>query len=111
MLSTSVFHFFSCREYDNEELHMFDYSVHCDSLEYKSYRTFAITMMLCYPIGILLFFAKLLHANRERITRPGGLFDHGKPDDKWWEGGAFKYRFLVSEYRVEYFWYEIFECE
>eukprot|EP01052_Picozoa_sp_SAG31_P023173 SAG31_NODE_1892_length_6975_cov_7.974113_1_plen_742_part_00 len=109
MLSTSVFHFFSCREYDQEILHIFDYSVHCDSPEYRSYHMYAVCTVFVYPIGILLFFATLLHANRDRITRAESMFDHGKLDDRWWEGGAFKFRFMVAEYRTEYFWYEIFE--
>eukprot|EP01043_Picozoa_sp_COSAG02_P039475 COSAG02_NODE_3120_length_7329_cov_2.938866_2_plen_1239_part_00 len=110
MLSTKTFHFFACRHYDEQFLHMFDYSVSCDSDEYASYKPYAAMMVLVYPIGILVVFAALLYLNRARIRRSETMYDRSSDgDERWFEGGSHKFRFLVADYRKEYFWYEVFE--
>ena len=110
MLSTKTFHFFSCRKYDDENLHMFDFHVDCNSIEYKHYKLYAYLTVLVYPIGILVTFASLLYLNRVRIRRSETTYDRSSDaDGRWFEGGSHKFRFLVADYRKEYFWYEVFE--
>jgi hypothetical protein len=108
--ATTTFRFFSCRHYDEQHLHVFDYSVDCDSDRYRVYTGYAVLMVVIYPIGILAMLAALLYVNRARIRRSEATYDRASDaGHRWYEGGSHKFRLLVRDYRREFFWYEVFE--
>jgi hypothetical protein len=110
--SAQIFSVFSCKNVDPDEVNegddsymVVDYSVSCSSSKYEFGRSWAIAMMLVYPIGIPLFYFCLLFRARldiqsrndpsltveqsallsQRIDPISSLFHSYKPHLWYWE--------------------------
>ena len=68
-VSTKIFQTFSCDTLDNRESFMrVDYSVDCNSVEYDFAQTWAVIMILFYPLGIPLSYFCILFGNRKSLN-------------------------------------------
>ena len=73
-VSVTIFRVFQCQAFDNGDLLLVaDYSIDCRASNRAFYLTFAVVMMVIYPIGIPLVYAVILYRNREKINPPSHL--------------------------------------
>ena len=67
-VSSAIFRAFPCDEFDTgDKLLRADYSVDCESNEYKAFVLYGVIMIFVYPIGIPAFYGITLWKNRKEI--------------------------------------------
>ena len=103
-VSTTVLHFNKCITFyhedgSEEEYLARDFRVDCQSQRYEDYGTYAVAMILVYPVGIPLHYATLLWSNREALQ---------SGDAEAVERTHLS--FLVGSYTEDFYWFEVLEC-
>lgn len=104
VVSTTVLQAFDCDEFEvtpgeaSESFLRADYSLSCNSDQYKAVRGYAIAMAIIYPAGIPALFALLLLINRKKVTA----------EDRLADPSIQKYQFLWGSYRRGAFLFEVF---
>jgi hypothetical protein len=87
--SSRILNMYVCREVEGVSYLVQDFNVVCYDAKWQSYLIPNIIMIAIYPVGIPLFFAALLFANRKKLgelrtrVRIGFLYD-GYASDMWW---------------------------
>jgi hypothetical protein len=137
-VSTTVLRAFPCRTFDDgRRLLKADYSIDCDAPERPGYVSYAVLMVLVYPVGVTVLYATLLWKQRHLICpeeRPwrsvcgvnlippiaDSLADDdallAERDRLLQAKGDAKYshlratQFLFKEYEPRFWWFEAFEC-
>ena len=109
--SSKILHFYKCHEFElpdggSERYLWLDYSVDCDSSEYKNYTIYAGIMAFIYPIGIPLMYFIMVYRHRRILSDADALATEaaiGHPNTGHIE-------FLTENYNVENYWFESLEC-
>ena len=105
ILCRTTFRSFACQTIDEgESFHQTDYTIDCNSNEYKAYAVAAAIFICIYPVGIPSIFGFVLYWNRWVL---GGNMSGGQNADKWWYGDSETLDFLVDGYRRPCFWFEL----
>lgn len=100
-VSYKVFQTFACDELDDGNAYLrADYSVSCLTPRHAWYQTYALIMVVVYPVGIAAVFAWLLLRHRRDLAKPNREpLSHLRPIKGMW--GAYK----PSRY-----YFEVVEC-
>jgi hypothetical protein len=105
ILCRTTFRSLACQTIDQgESFHQTDYTIDCNSNEYKAYAVAAAIFIGIYPVGIPSVFGFVLYWNRWVL---GGNVSGGQNADKWWYGDSETLDFLVDGYRRPCFWFEL----
>jgi len=107
-VSTRIFDTFNCDTFGDDPTSylVVDESVSCDLPIYGSYKWYATTMILFYPVGIPIVFAYLL-VKYKSILNPPDEKDAVKRERN---PEVQKLSFLWAMYEPRLWWWEIFEC-
>eukprot|EP01051_Picozoa_sp_SAG22_P011799 SAG22_NODE_1168_length_5271_cov_13.249613_1_plen_280_part_00 len=105
ILCRTTFQSFACHELDSgESFHRSDYTIDCESSEYKAYSAAAYVFIAIYPVGIPTAMGLLLYYNRNVLGDHAGSSNNMA---KWWFGDRETLHFLVDGYRSQTYWYEL----
>ena len=122
-ISTTIADAFSCTTYENDSFLQVQLTIACDDSPYRrSWKTFAIMMILIYPVGVNLGLFGLLHRNWNEISnvmkrvqlRDNGGRSAGLVDDLAnLEPGSVsaECQFLAYHYEIfgpNYWWFGVF---
>jgi hypothetical protein len=122
-ISTTIADAFSCTTYENDSFLQVQLTIACDDSPYRrSWKTFAIMMILIYPVGVNLGLFGLLHRNWNEISnvmkrvqlRDNGGRSAGLVDDLVnLEPGSVsaECQFLAYHYEIfgpNYWWFGVF---
>jgi hypothetical protein len=119
-ITTTIFKIFPCENLDpnndDEMSHNYylvaDYSINCESDRYRFGVTYAIFMIILYPVGLPALYYWLLYQHRLEISKRG---IYKLDDDTWLQSlsklseDAKVLQFLYRDYKPQYWYFEIIE--
>lgn len=119
-IATTIFKIFPCQNIDpnnDDDLPgtyflIADYSIDCDSDRYRFATTYAVFMIIIYPIGLPLLYFWMLYSHKEEIKNRGIY----KLDEDTWLQSLTKLKedakilqFLYRDYKPDFWYFEIIE--
>jgi hypothetical protein len=112
-VTTTIFEMFPCQNVDPSDTEststylIADYSISCNSNRYFFGVFWAVTMIILYPIGIPLYYFRLLYLEKESIKDRCG--EDGVDDDKRIPQTTRMLQFLYTSYLPKYWYFEVIE--
>eukprot|EP00614_Pseudopedinella_elastica_P022796 CAMPEP_0172644010 /NCGR_PEP_ID=MMETSP1068-20121228/238987_1 /TAXON_ID=35684 /ORGANISM="Pseudopedinella elastica, Strain CCMP716" /LENGTH=1130 /DNA_ID=CAMNT_0013458191 /DNA_START=782 /DNA_END=4171 /DNA_ORIENTATION=- len=109
--TTCIINFFKCREFKmpegSTESYLYnDYTISCNSDQYKSYVGYAVFMIFVYPIGIPLIWSVMLYRSRHILKDVRAM----KREAMFGEPRVGHLSFLVESYLPKFYYFEVLEC-
>ncbi len=116
-VTSAIFQTFECLNVDPDEVEdgddyymASDYTISCSSSRYRYGRSWAIAMIIVYPIGIPCMYAYLLWSERQRIKNRIMSESDSQSSVKTEDGLPLtRLKILYSMYKPEYWYWEVIE--